>query len=105
MTTDPIDDDSDDTAAASTPAFTLGNSDNLIPTSAGQLLATGSNSTALVIDGVTNEATIQGLVYGTNYGIAVSRDARASRGTRFRIHLRGTRQRRQFQPNSENSNV
>jgi trimeric autotransporter adhesin len=72
MTTHLIDDDSDDTTAASTPAFTLGSSDNLILTSAGQLLATGSNSNALVIDGVSNEATIQGLVYGTNDGIAVS---------------------------------
>ncbi len=97
MTTQLIDDDSDDTTAASTPAFTLGNSDNLILTSAGQLLATGSDSNALVIDGVSNEATIQGLIYGTNYGIAVSSSTGATlyvdsdvSGENTGIHITGS---------------
>jgi hypothetical protein len=97
MATYLIDDDSDNTTAASTPAFTLGNSDSLLLTSAGQLLATGSNSTALNIDGVTNEATIQGLVYGTNNGIAVSSSSGATlyvdsdvSGENTGIHMTGS---------------
>ncbi len=96
MTTFLIDDDSYDSTTASTPAFSLGNNDDLILTGAGELVATGSNSDALDIGGATNEATIQGLVFGTNFGIGVTSSTAATlfvtsdvSGENTGIHIQG----------------